>query len=220
MQKILVLGLFLVLSGKVYAGDDHDFQVWNTDVEEINLNKSAKVLLEEEFRLGDNAGNFYYQHYDIGYVRDLSRYLNAGFGYRYVQEMKNKKFKVENEPYLMATLFWQWLGYKFASRSRLEYRYFQYQADSWRYRNKFTVKLPWEFTRREIQPFLADEIFIRFNGTELNENRLFIGLGFKITKNLAGEIYYLLRSIKNYHKTTTNSWTDADVLGSNLKLMF
>ncbi len=220
-KKILaavVLGL--MIAGSVYAYDDHDFQVWNTDIEEMKLNKKSKLVFEQEFRLGDNASDLYYQHYDVGYVDDLSKYLNVGIGYRYIKEMKNKAFRVENEPYLLATLFWELAGFKFDSRNRFEYRTFDYdQVDSGRYRNKLTVKFPWKFTKIEIQPYLADEIFIRFNGTDLNQNRIFAGLGFNTTKNLKGEIYYMLQSTKNYSKFGS-TWTDTNVLGTKLKLIF
>lgn len=216
---ILTAWLLISQTG-AYAFDDHDFQIWNTDIEEMKLNNNSKLVFEQEFRFGDNASDFYYQHYDVGYVRDLSKYLNIGIGYRYIKEMKNKAFRVENDPYLIATLFWQLKGFKFDDRSRFEYRTFDYQqADSGRYRNKFTVKLPWKFTRKEIQPYLADEIFIRFNGTDLNQNRLSAGLGFIIAKNLKGEIYYMLQNTKNYKKTESD-WTDTNVLGTKLKLVF
>jgi len=216
----IMMGLWLILTGFVYAYDDHDFQIWNTDIEEMKLNKNAKLVFEEEFRLGDNASDFYYEHYDVVYVYELSKYFNAGIGYRYIKEMKNKAFRVENEPYLLATLFWELAGFKFDSRNRFEYRTFNYnQVDSGRYRNKFTVKFPWKFTKREIQPYLADEIFVRFNGTDLNQNRIFTGLGFNMTKNLKGEIYYMLQSTKNYSQLAS-TWTDNNVLGTKIKLVF
>ena len=216
----VVIGLALFLAAKVYAYDDGDFQVWNTDVEEFKIGKKGKLAFEQEFRWGDNASEFYYQHYDVGYVYDVSKYLNVGIGYRYIKEMQNKAFRVENEPYLLATLFWDLAGFKFDSRNRFEYRTFDYnKVDSGRYRNKLTVKFPWKFTKREIQPYLADEIFVRFNGTDLNQNRIFAGLGFNITKNLKGEVYYMLQSTKNYSKLES-TWTDTNVLGTKLKLVF
>lgn len=49
---------------------------------------------------------------------------------------------------------------------------FQYwnreNADSfWRYRNKITIKFPLKSTKFEIQPYLADEIFVDFDQEEL-----------------------------------------------------
>lgn len=218
MKKInfIIISLALITSGQVYAYDDGDFQMWNTDVEEFKINKDSKIALEEEFRWGDNANEFYYHHYDIGFFYNLKKYLNIGGGYRHVYELKKGKFKLENEPYVTVTLLWGLLGFKFEDRNRIEYRHFEYQADSWRYRNKATIKLPWKITRIEIQPYLSDEIFIGFGGTnQFNQNRLSFGMGINLAKNVKAEIYYMLQSSKS-----SGNWVDANVLGTKLKLVF
>lgn len=207
----------LMLAANAYAYDNHDFQVWNTDVEELKISKSSRIILEEEFKWGDNAGDFFYHHYDLGFVHDLGKHLNLGIGYRQIFEKKSGQFKEENEPYGMATLFWELEGFKFDDRSRLEYRHFDYQTDSWRYRNKINMKFPWKFTKLEIQPFVADEIFLGLNGINLNQNRFSSGLGFKITRNIKGELYYMLVSNKS---SGTCVWTDANVLGTKFKISF
>jgi hypothetical protein len=209
-------GLVLMASLKANAYDDGDFQVWNTDTEEFKISKDSKIVFEEEFRWGGSANEFYYHHYDAGFFYNLKKYLNIGGGYRHVYELKKGKFKPENEPYLTATLFWGIKGFKFEDRSRMEYRHFDYQADSWRYRNKVTVKLPWKFTKMEIQPYLSDEIHIGFGGTnQFNQNRFSSGVGMNLTENIKAEIYYLLQSAKS-----SGRWADTNVLGTKLKLVF
>ena len=218
MKKAIfaIVGVVLFLTAKVYAYDDGDFQVWNTDVQEFKINKDSKLAFEEEFRWGDNASEFYYHHYDVGFFYSLEKWLNIVGGYRHIYELKKGKFKLENEPYLVATLLGDLKGFKLEDRNRLEYRHFDYQDDSWRYRNKVTVKLPWKFTKLEIQPYLSDEIFISFDGaTELSQNRFSPGLAMNLTKNLKAEIYYMLQSGKSSGK-----WVDTNVLGTKLKLVF
>jgi hypothetical protein len=213
----LAVGMVLILFGLAQAYDDGDFQVWNTEAEEFKIAKDAKIALEQEFRWGDDAREFYYQHYDIGYFYNLKKYLNVGGGYRHILSLQRDKWKIENEPYVTATLFWGWLGSKFEDRSRMEYRHYDYQADAWRYRNKFTAKLPWKFTRLDFQPFLSDEIFVRFGGTnQFSENRLSAGWGMNLGKNVKAEIYYLLDTTKN----SRGRWLDANVLGSKVKIAF
>ncbi len=213
----MVLGLALATAATAHAYDDHDFQVWNTDVEEFRIGKSLKMALEEEFRWGDNAEEFYYHHYDLGFVYEASRYVHFGIGYRQIYEKKKGKFQEENAPYGTATLFWEFKGFKWDDRSRLEYRHFDNQTDSWRYRNKIAVKFPWKFTRWGFQPFVADEIFLGFNGVNLNQNRFSCGLGFKIAGNIKGELYYMLQSSKS---SGTCLWKDANVLGTKFKIAF
>lgn len=215
-MNFAIIGLTLILSAKAYAYDDGDFQVWNTDVEEFKINKDSKLAFEEEFRWADNANEFYYHHYDVGFFYNLEKWLNIGGGYRHVYELKKGRFKLENEPYLTATLLADLKGFKIEDRSRMEYRHFDYQADSWRYRNKVTVKLPWKWTKAEIQPYVSDEILIGFSKIkELNQNRFYSGLSMNLTNNLKGEIYYMLQSSKSAGK-----WVDANVLGTKLKLAF
>jgi hypothetical protein len=213
---LVMMGVLLLFTAKVCAYDDGDFQVWNTDVEEFKINKDSKLALEEEFRWGDNAHEFTYHHYDVGFFTNLEKWLNIGGGYRHVYELKKGKFRLENEPYLAATLLWDLKGFKIEDRHRMEYRYFDYQDDSWRYRNKVTVKLPWKFTRIGIQPYLSDEIFVGFNGSStLNQNRFSSGLAMNLTKNLKAEIYYLLQCSKS-----PDNWKDTNVLGTKLKWAF
>ena len=181
----------------------------------LALDKDSKVVLEQEFRWGNSAKDFYYQHYDIGYFYNLQKYLNVGGGYRHVLSKSKGKFLVENEPYVAATLMWDISGFKFDDRNRLEYQHFDYKDDTWRYRNKISIKAPWKFTKFEIQPYLSDEIFILMDdGQRLNTNRASVGLGMTITKNLKAEIYYMLQSSKS------NKWTAINVLGTKLKLLF
>lgn len=213
--SLIFVGLILLLSANAQAYDDGDFQVWNTDSEELIINQDAKIVSEEEFRWGGSAKEFYYQHYDLGFFYNLQKYLNVGGGYRHVLSKSKGKFLIENEPYITATLLWELKGFKFDDRSRLEYNHFDYKEDTWRYRNKISIKAPWKFTKFEIQPYLSDEIFILFDGNpELNMNRFSAGLGMSITKNLKAEIYYMLQSSKSVQ------WNDANVLGTKFKLSF
>lgn len=206
----------IIFDVKVYGYDDHDFQVWNTDVEEVKINDELKVAFEQEFRWGDNASEFYYQHYDAGFFYNLKKYLNVGGGYRQIYELKQGRFKPENAPYVTLTLSWELKDFKFEDRSRMEYRHFDYQPDGARYRNKFSVKLPWKFTKLEIQPYVSDEILVNFGTTnQFNQNRFSPGIGMTLFKNIKAEIYYMLQTTKSGSR-----WTDANVLGTKVKLSF
>jgi len=218
MKKIILLSLaaLCVTAAQAFAYKDNDFQVWNTDTEEFRINKEARLYFEQEFRWGRSATQFFYQHYDIGVLYDLSKHLNIGAGYRQVEERKGRRFKPENAPFICASLFWEFLGCKFEDRHRMEYRHFDYQADSWRYRNKISAKLPWRLTALKFQPYLSDEILIGFAKIdELNQNRFAGGFGMDLAKNIKAELYYMLVSTKS-----SGRWTNANVLGTKLKVSF
>jgi hypothetical protein len=213
--SLFLAAVFLLCTASAYAYKDNDFQVWNTDVQEFQVTSKVKIALEEEFRWGGSAKDFYYQHYDLGFFFNLRKDLTAGGGYRHVLSKSRDKFLVENEPYLSLTWSGELAGFKFDDRSRLELNHFDYKDDTWTYRNKFTLKAPWKFTRLQIQPYLSDEIFILMDdGQRLSKNRFFAGLGMSLTKRLKAEIYYMLQSSKS------PKWTEANVLGTKLKLSF
>ena len=123
----------------------------------------------------------------------------------------------ENDPYITLTLSFDKNGYSLESRSRFEYRYFDYQRDSWRYRNKFTLKLPYKFSCFEIQPYLSDEIFANFASAsnQFNQNRAQAGIAMKLTSFLKAEIYYMRVTVRG-----SGAWKDSNVLGTKFKVTF
>ncbi len=217
--KGLVIGLLLIIVNAAYAYDNGDFQVWNTDVQEIKINDKSKAALEEEFRWGDNANEFYYQHYDIAWIYALSKSWDLKLSYRYILEKKSGKFKVENEPNINATYKWNFLGCDMSNRFRLEYRNFDYQTDFWRYRNMLAIRAPWKFTKFQIRPFVADDLFINSKGASIHNNRFYSGLGFKLFKNFDGDIFYILQHTRNVGMTKT-TWRRTNVFGVRLRAIF
>lgn len=221
-KNISVLWLLVFLCAgcfRAYSFDKGDFQVWNTNVEEKKIDDKTKISMEEEFRYGNNASELFYQHYDIGFNYEISKSLSLKLSYRYILNEKNNKFQVENQPNVNLTYKWDFLGCNMSNRSRLEYRIFDYQTDSWRYRDKITAKLPWKLTRYDIQPYLADEIFVSSIGASINNNRFYSGLTFKATKNFSGDMYYMRQNTRTVGKTKT-TWSFVNVLGIKLKIDF
>ncbi len=217
MKRIsfVLFGLLLMCVSKCYAYDDGDFQIWHTEGQEMKINKDLKLTLEEEFRFGDNANAFFYHHYDGGLVYALNKNLDIGLNFRRAYEKIRGKLRRENRPHINITPKWELFGLKFEDRSRFQYRNFDYQEEYWQYRNKFTVKFPWKLTNLEIQPYLADEIFVTLNDGEVNRNRYYAGAGMKLTSNIRGEVFYLLQRGKSSGK-----WSNTNVFGTKLKLVF
>lgn len=232
--KLVVLVLCLAeLSFNAYAATykNGDFQIWNTDVEEFNVVKNFKIILEEEFRWCSNVTKFYYSHYDAGLFYDLNKYINIGGGYRQIYELFssadpklarfNNNMMEDYSPYMTGTVYWEIAEFKFDDRNRMEFNNLDHKADFWRYRNKLTIKAPWKLTRLELQPYLSDEVFVVFAGipSDINQNRLSSGLGMNLTKQIKLDVYYMLQSIKLSIKNP-NKWLNANVFGFKLKIAF
>lgn len=218
-KNIFIITFLWLISANMLAlaYDDGDFQVWHNESQELKITDFFKVNIEEEVRFADQAAYLNYQHYEVGYAYTLNKYISLGANYRQTYDKKSREaqFQEENMPNVVAWLKYDLYGFSLENRNRLEYRHFYYQPDSWRYRNKWTIKFPWKFTPLKIQPYLADEIFIDCRLGELNQNRFFSGFAFNIYKNIKGEIYYLFRFAKS-----APIWKDSNVLGTKIKIIF
>ena len=213
---LVSIGLFLLqLTGDIFAYDDGDWQYWNTESIEGNISDRWKIKLEEEFRFGDSAGEFYYQHSDLGLNYKYSKWFKLGLNYRQIYGKKKGDWEEENRPHINGTVEWTWADFTFTDNNRLEYRVREDKDDYLRYRNKLTVKIPFKWTKFDIQPYVADEVFMDFDEGRFNRNRLYIGAGGKLTKHLKADVFYLWQSSKS-----GNRWVDYNVIGTKLKIVF
>ena len=215
-RGIILIILVLIFPCYSLAFDDGDFQYWNTESISWKINQDWKLALEEEFRFGDDARDFYYQHSDLGLsYSGFTNWLTVGLNYRHIFEEKSGDWKEENRPHLNAEIKWKLSDFSLSNRGRLEYRNREDADNLWQYRNKFTIKLPLKLTKLEVKPYLADEIFYDFDQDTLNRNRLYAGLKFTVFKDLNTDIFYLWQSSE-----TNDDWNDTHALGTKLNFSF
>ncbi len=215
--KIIIIYIFLAVGCyPAEAYDRGDFQIWNTESEDIKIYKGTKFVMEQEFRFGENASEFFYQHYEFDIVYCFAKMLDLAFGYRLVYEKVKRKWMEEDMPVTMATLKHELWNIKLEDRNRIEYRHFRFKDDMVRYRNKFTAKYPLEFKQLTVLPYAADEIFVVSNSAGYNENRFSAGAEFALTKYVKADIFYMLKS----NKIRDYKWTFSNVLGTKLKIAF
>jgi len=206
------------LSGPCFAFDDGDFQYWSSAKVSFDINNDWQCNFEEEFKFGDDAGELYYHHSDLGFVyKSFADWIDLGFNYRQVFERTDSEgeWTQENRPHLNVTLKGQLFGLNVSNRSRFEYRDVEDNEDHWRYRNKVTVKLPLELTELKLKPYLADEVFVPLNDDNITKNRVYAGVSFKVLENVTGEVFYCWLTGR-----TADGWKDINVLGTWLKFRF
>ena len=214
----VVAAMIIAAAGEIcFASGDGDFQYWSTAGASFDINKDWKFAFEEEFRLGDDADELFYHHTDMGFIyRGLGEWIDLGFNYRQVFEKDSEgEWRQENRPHLNVTFKGELFGLDVSDRSRMEFRDRENKEDVWRYRNKLTVKLPFELTNFKLQPYLADEVFITLNDDNIDKNRLYAGFSVKLSKDINGEVYYMLQ-----HSRSNEQWDHANVLGTAIKLRF
>jgi len=206
------------LSRPCFAFDDGDFQWWTSAGASFDINKDWKCTFEQEFRFGDNAGELYYSHSDLGFVYgSFADWIDLGFNYRQIfgRADSEGEWKQENRPHLNVTFKGQLFDLSVSNRARFEFRDREDQEDHWQYRNKFTIKVPLELTELKLKPYLADEVFIPLNNDNITQNRVYAGVSFDVLENITGEVFYIWLTGR-----TAEGWRDVNVLGTRLKFLF
>jgi hypothetical protein len=201
-----------------FAFDDGDFQYWSSAKVSFDINKDWQCNFEQEYKFGDDAGEFYYNHSDLGFVyKSFADWIDLGFNYRLAFERAGSagEWKQENRPHLHVTFKGTLFDLDVSDRSRFEFRDREDKEDHWRYRNKVTVKVPLELTGLKLKPYLADEVFIPLNDDNISKNRIYAGVSFKVLENMTGEIFYLWETSRS-----TGFWKDTNVLGTWMKFRF
>jgi len=214
----IIFILAVLSAGDVCFGfDDEGFQYWSTAQTYFDLDKNCKLAYEEEFKLGDDGGNLYYHHSDLGVVyKGLSRSIDLGVNYRQIQEKDSQdKWRPEYRPHFNVTLKNKLFGLDVSDRSRIEYRARENSKDIWRYRNKLSIEVPLEIADLKLRPYLADEVFFDLNDKGYSTNRLYSGLAVELSKNTIGDIYFLWQT-----KRSGGEWQNISVLGTKLVFRF
>ena len=218
---LLLIALIFVLlaagGALAFDIDNGDLQWWTTTGISFDLNKDWTVSAEEEFRLADGAERLVYHHTDLGFTyKGFADWLDVGLNFRKAYfEDSSDSWREENRPHINLTLKTKLFDLYLSNRARVEYRDREAREDIWVYRNKTSVKFPLKVSEWEFQPYLADEIFIKFGEDNISVNRLYSGFSFKISENLKGSIFYMWQNTK-----ISGGRLDSNIIGTSLKLYF
>jgi hypothetical protein len=200
-----------------FASRSGNLEYWQTSGISFDINKDLAIHAEEEFRAGRHNGNPYLHNVNIGLVfKSLAEGMNIGFDFKKEYEKDSKgKFRQENRPHLNITFKGNLFDFDTSNRVRLEYRNREKKKDLFRLRNKATVKFPFKFTNLNLQPYIAEEVFINLGEDNVNQNRLSAGFSCKPAKNIGASVYYMWKTSK-----ISGGWEDTNVIGVELKFLF
>jgi len=184
----------------------------------MKLNEDWKCTFTQELRLGDDGGNLYREHSDLGFTYSgLADWIDIGANFRIIYEKDgHDEWRRENRPHLNVTLRGRLFDIPLSNRVRVEYRDRENKDDVWRCRNKVTAKLPFELTALKLKPYVAEEIYVTMNDDNIDRNRLYAGALFGLTKTVSADIFYMWQT----SRSSSGNWNDLQVLGTGVKLRF
>ena len=208
--------LMVALVGKS-AQATEDFEFWSATGASVRLSKDWTVGAEEILKFANGAGHLYLNQTDLGFVYGgLADWIDIGLNFKEsFKEEDDGHWSRENRPHLNITLKNQVGALDVSDRSRLEYRDFEDDDDTWRYINQLKVKLPCEFTRFKIRPYFAYQLYLNMEGHAFEKNRVYSGASLKLSKDIESELYYVWQSGKS-----DGCWDDLNAIGMQLKIAF
>ena len=204
-------------SGTCFGSTNGNGEYWQTVGFDLDMNKDWKITVRQELRLGKSGGDPSLHNYDVGLVyKSFGDWIDVGLNFKKEFEKDSSgKYRGENRPNLNIMLKGKLFDLDVSDRLRLEYRDHDTKADVWRFRNKTVFNLPFKLTKFNLQPFIGDEIFINLGENNINQNRFFSGLSFKLAANIKTSVYYMYKSSKQ-----SGGWLNTNVIGTQIVWLF
>lgn len=189
----------------------HDFQTWFNLTTTGNFSKESKSFnrfkywLDAQERLGDDSSRRTQTLFRPGLGYDLTAHLSLWLGYAWVQT--GIPFA---DPTFIENRIWEQLLWKkkfkhlaFSSRTRMEQRFARKNANvAYRARQQVKLVIPlkksskWSVVSSEEFFWNKNNYTVDGEGKGFDQNRVFIGLGYKISSKITSEIGYMNQYIR------------------------
>lgn len=149
----------------------------------------------------------------IGYALTDNWSLRAG--YRHVWFRPVRDWLEEDRFYAEGYFARRFAPLRFTSRSRLEFRFYDYQDDELRFRNEFVVEARSPLPGTPLRPYIEEEFFVGGDDGRVEANWLGVGLAWRPMDGVKIKVGYRWN-----HFRVGNNWRDRDVLVTGVNLFF
>ena len=227
--SILILATAILPASAYESGDS---QLWMTFAASGKFTNDISLYVYEQFRLGDDAGEYYYSETSFLLSWNAEKWLTLGAGFTESQTKSGKTlydakgnavldeyWLYEHQPEVEATFKGKVVDWKVEDRVRVEYRMKEDTQDYFRYRNRIRLISPWKWTSLSINPRAYYEVNLSDMPSDVNwvfdRQRLYVGISLSLLDHLTGELYYL----KQYD-WTSGDWREYNVFGVGLTASF
>ncbi|MFH1415640.1 MAG: DUF2490 domain-containing protein [Elusimicrobiota bacterium] len=207
-----VTAIFLILHITHSIVMCNECEYWAKFDLQIKINNKVSFSVKPQSRLNDNMSRYYYNRNDIGFILNISNYLDLNAYYTDKRKKSGNIWYSENLTCMDAEFKWKIQKFNFSCRNRLEY---SVDNKSSVFRSRIKLKRKLHVAGYSIAPYFEEEIFYNFETKNIKENRVSLGLSKNIYKPIGLEVFYLLDS-----KKSTDNWNNINIFGTNLKLNF
>ena len=179
-----VMGMLTVTAGRARAQATQDNRLWVSAAAEAELTERLRADLEQELRLGTEAG-FVETYTQLGLRVKVLAYLHLGAAYRYIAFDGETRHRGLGDVLVPVDLG------KVALQYRVRFQGTTREQDDTQYTVRNRLKLEVNAPKK-LTPFLGAEIFYQVSpNAEYRERRIFVGVAWQALKKLELAAYYL-----------------------------
>jgi len=103
-----------------------------------------------------------------------------------------------------------------SNRSRVAHRDIEDEDNVWALRHRVTVKPPVTLTAWQIDPYVAEQVFVQFDDEDFNGNRVQAGLFVPLQEQIRLELFYFW----HLNEEDDHHFSDTHVVGSYVRFKF
>jgi len=200
----IIVSLICIIPCVASAGDD--VQLWSRISFSSSPMERIRLSLYEEFRVGEDIQELYFHRSNFSIRHYTLPWLWISIDYSYCTKLKGTIRLHEHRPHLNATCKTKLNPFTVEFANRLEWRMVENADKVWRYRARLKAILPIQGSR--LQPYIADDLFLRLKDHEVDIHRIYIGSKIRLTELISLDCYYLL-NMKN-----RDTWVNEHVIGT------
>ena len=217
----LISGLFFLSVDRHLAWARDDFQYWSRYEISKELGSQFEVFYNPEFRVRDDASDFFYHEHRQGLRFKPSKYLTLGFNYLFARNQPQRGQPLwEHSGELDVTPQISFGNFYFSARGRAELRQVQGSSGEveWRFRIQPTMAYQVKMFGYQFKPYISNDLFYDVERDAWNQNRFYLGASFPLGKfkdfRPSIDFYYLLQSLRSVR----GDWNSNHIFGTKFSL--
>ncbi len=214
----LILILAVLISPHTFSADSRDSGMsWNLLLKS-KINDDWFLLSRSNLASRDDNNDYFFGYTGASIGYQLDETWSVRLGYRYAAIKPQNKWLNEDRPFVEAYASKKIDNLndaRFTSRSRVEWRIFDYRDNDIRLRQEFTLEAPLQLTDLKLNPYLEEELFYSTEKQQLEANWLGGGLAWRPAKGVKLKMGYRWN-----HFRLGDNWRDRDVLVLGLNLFY
>jgi opacity protein-like surface antigen len=148
------------------------------------------IISRSNLATRDGVDDNFFGYTGAGLGYQISREWSVRAGYRHAWFRPGNEWLQEDRPWVEAYYARMITDFRLSSRSRVEFRLFDYRDNDVRFRNNLTLDLPWKMSPLRLQPYVEEEFFYSFDNERIDMNWLGGGLSWKPAKGMKLKLGY------------------------------